>query len=200
MASGKPKPPVPPKPTALLSEAGNRRPVITVSPLTETTDQSHANGVTKEGDSPEDPCKKEMAHEVTVVIEHRAEAEALCNGSNDAMPATDDKVDPTPSTSAQPVQNGESEAQSKDTQQPSDSSKRNTITEDWSIKDNVESGDEACCTRLSQLIHRKAKELSTHLTKPPKPLKPLKESKAPLTQTKSFGDEIPGGRHGIRYA
>ncbi|XP_075729448.1 uncharacterized protein LOC119163616 isoform X4 [Rhipicephalus microplus] len=205
---GKPKPPVPPKPTALLSEAGIRRPVITVSPLTEATDPSHANGVTKEGDSPEDPGQKKTAHEVTVVIEHREEAEALCNGSNDTMPAIDDKADSTPSTSAQPVQNGDSEAQSKDTQQPSDSSKRNTITEDWktcghmyrSIKDNVESGDEACCTRLSQLIHRKAKELSNHLTKPPKPIKPLKESKAPLTRTKSFGDEIPGGRHGIRYA
>ncbi|KAH8031814.1 hypothetical protein HPB51_020932 [Rhipicephalus microplus] len=131
-STGKPKPPVPPKPTALLSEAGIRRPVITVSPLAEVTDPSHANGVTKEGDSPEDPGQNKTAHE--------------------------------------------------------------------SIKDNVESGDEACCTRLSQLIHRKAKELSNHLTKPPKPLKPLKENKAPLTRTKSFGDEIPGGRHGIRYA
>ncbi|XP_077495973.1 uncharacterized protein LOC144106898 isoform X2 [Amblyomma americanum] len=200
MASGKPKPPVPPKPTALLAEGGNRRPIITVSPLTETAGQNHANGV-EPGDTADDSCTKELAHEVTVIVEHRAEAEALCNGSNDTMPATDDKIDPsTPSTSTQPAQNGEREAHSKDAQQPSDSSKRNTITEDWSIKDSVESGDEACCTRLSHLIHRKAKELSTHLTKPPKPLKPVKEGKGAQLQPKSFGDEIPGGRHGIRYA
>uniref|UniRef100_A0A1E1XGQ0 Putative rho/rac guanine nucleotide exchange factor/faciogenital dysplasia protein 3 n=1 Tax=Amblyomma aureolatum TaxID=187763 RepID=A0A1E1XGQ0_9ACAR len=202
MASGKPKPPIPPKPTALLSEGGNRRPIITVSPLIETAGQNQANGVAA-GDTADDACTKELAHEVTVIVEHREEAEALCNGSNDTMPATNDKVDPsTPSTSTQPVQNGEAEAHSKDTQQqqPSDSSKRNTITEDWSIKDSAESGDEACCTRLSHLIHRKAKELSTHLTKPPKPLKPAKEGKAVLQQQKSFGDEIPGGRHGIRYA
>ncbi|XP_077546989.1 uncharacterized protein LOC144159399 isoform X3 [Haemaphysalis longicornis] len=202
MASGKPKPPVPPKPIALLAEGGNhRRPIITVSPLSETVGPKRPDGTRTDDDgASEDACRKEMAHEVTVVVEHRAEAEALCNGSNEAMPTTDDKTDPTPSTSAQPTQNGQSETQSGDPHQPSDSSKRNTITEDWTIKDNVESGDEACCTRLSQLIHRKAKELSTHLTKPPKPLKPSKESKKPVERTRSFGDEIPGGRHGIRYA
>ncbi|KAH9363544.1 hypothetical protein HPB48_005923 [Haemaphysalis longicornis] len=185
-----------------FSEGGNhRRPIITVSPLSETVGPKRPDGTRTDDDgASEDACRKEMAHEVTVVVEHRAEAEALCNGSNEAMPTTDDKTDPTPSTSAQPTQNGQSETQSGDPQQPSDSSKRNTITEDWTIKDNVESGDEACCTRLSQLIHRKAKELSTHLTKPPKPLKPSKESKKPVERTRSFGDEIPGGRHGIRYA
>lgn len=202
-SAGKPKPPVPPKPTALLAEGGNhRRPIITVSPLSETAGPNRADGArTDDGGASEDAgFRKEVAHEVTVVVEHRAEAEALCNGSNEAMPTSDDKTDPTPSTSAQPTQNGQSETQSGDPQQPSDSSKRNTITEDWTIKDNVDSGDEACCTRLSQLIHRKAKELSTHLTKPPKPLKPSKESKKAVERTRSFGDEIPGGRHGIRYA
>lgn len=202
MASGKPKPPVPPKPTALLAKGGNhRRPIITVPPLSETGGPNHTDGTrTDDNGALEDACRKEMAHEVTVVVEHRVEAEALCNGSNEAMPTTDDKTDPTPSTSAQPTQNGKSETPSGDPQQPSDSSKRNTITEDWTIKDNVDSGDEACCTRLSHLIHRKAKELSTHLTKPPKPLKPSKESKKAVERTRSFGDEIPGGRHGIRYA
>ncbi|CAN8004988.1 unnamed protein product, partial [Ixodes pacificus] len=216
--AGRPKPPVPPKPVGLQSvdgcSPGFRKPVLTVSPLGGATRCADDAGGHGEGDA---PCKEEevVVHEVTVVLEHRGEA--LCNGANDAMaPATNDPNDAAPGTSGppkengesgaspanQPKENGESGASPANQPQPSDDGKRNTIIEDWALKDSGGSGDEACCMRLSHLIHRKAKEFSTHLAKPPKPPKPVKpasKSEEP-SRPKSFGDEIPGGKHGIRYA
>ncbi|XP_029822868.3 LOW QUALITY PROTEIN: uncharacterized protein LOC115308876 [Ixodes scapularis] len=203
--SGRPKPPVPPKPVGLQSadgcNPGFRKPVLTVSPLGGAARCADDAGGRGEGDG---LCKEEevVVHEVTVVLEHRGEA--LCNGANDAMaPATNDPNDATPGTSGPPKENGESGGTLPANQpQPSDDGKRNTIIEDWALKDSGGSGDEACCMRLSHLIHRKAKEFSTHLAKPPKPPKPVKpasRSEEP-SRPKSFGDEIPGGKHGIRYA
>ncbi|CAN8001167.1 unnamed protein product, partial [Ixodes hexagonus] len=204
--AGRPKPPVPPKPAGLQSaDGGNHgfcKPVLTVSPLSEAT--CHPNGAgDNDGGKGDAPCKDEVVHEVTVVLEHRGEA--LCNGSNDAMaPATNDPNDAAPGTSGPPKENGEAGGTLPANQpRPLDDGKRNTIIEDWSLKDSGGSGDEACCMRLSHLIHRKAKELSTHLTKPPKPPKPTTKSASKPeepSRPKSFGDEIPGGRHGIRYA
>ncbi|CAN8025309.1 unnamed protein product [Ixodes persulcatus] len=117
-------------------------------------------------------------------------------------PATNDPNDEAPGTSGLPKENKESGGSPANQPQPSDDGKRNTIIEDWALKDSGGSGDEACCMRLSHLIHRKAKEFSTHLAKPPKPPKPVKpasKSEEP-SRPKSFGDEIPGGKHGIRYA
>lgn len=62
MSSGKSKPPVPPKPTALLSDLGFRKPVLTVSPLSGAAPHSSDADGRLADDAAEDPCNKDGAH------------------------------------------------------------------------------------------------------------------------------------------